>query len=357
VPNSRPAASAKHRLSTLVRSLSPPFDILQDQFSGSPSSVALADASAVGNTDKPASASTLRRTQSLIRLSTSLEGKAEVAIGNSPSPPKLHAPRPSSGLQRSQSAIEPNEPTANRISPDLIPQTSSMPGRSRDARTWEFYCDSSARDALTEQAEREQSGSAVGAIGLIRSRSNRALASNPNKRNARPEKRESIKRLKAEDKQARKRRLSRTQSSVARLQTVNGNPRETAADRSEKPRKPGSHLDADHDGDSDKENWEPGTQSRTERRRPNTQQTSSSRSAPSILKESLKIPSQSSSLDTLMNRTEYVPRGPQIKSAVASDAQKHADEHLVERGNETPRELDELDCVQNLLSLSQGNWH
>ncbi len=354
--NSRPAASAKHRLSTLVRSLSSPFDISQDQPSGSPSSVALADASAVGKTDKPASASTLRRTQSLIRLSTSLEGKAEVAIGNSPSPPKLRAPRPSNGLQRSQSAIAPNEPTANKMFPDVIPQTSSMPGRSRDARTWEFYCDSSARDALTEQAEREQSGSAVGAIGLIRSRSNRALASNPNKRNARPEKRESIKRLKA-DKQARKRKLSRTQSSVARLQTVNGNPRETAANRSEKPRKPGSHLEADHDGDSDKENWEPGTQSRTERRRPNTQQTSSSRSAPSILKESLKIPSQSSSLDTLMNRTEYVPRGLQIKSAVASDAQKHADEHLVEEGDETPRELDELDCVQNLLSLSQGNWH
>jgi hypothetical protein len=58
-----------------------------------------------------------------------------------------------------------------------------------------------------------------------------------------------------------------------------------------------------------------------------------------------------------MNRTEYVPRGLQIKSAVASDAQKHADEHLVEEGDETPRELDELDCVQNLLSLSQGNWH
>jgi len=356
VANSRPAASAKHRLSTLVRSLSSPFDISQDQPSGSPSSVALADASAVGKTDKPASASTLRRTQSLIRLSTSLEGKAEVAIGNSPSPPKLRAPRPSNGLQRSQSAIAPNEPTANKMFPDVIPQTSSMPGRSRDARTWEFYCDSSARDALTEQAEREQSGSAVGAIGLIRSRSNRALASNPNKRNARPEKRESIKRLKA-DKQARKRKLSRTQSSVARLQTVNGNPRETAANRSEKPQKPGSHLEADHDGDSDKENWEPGTQSRTERRRPNTQQTSSSRSAPSILKESLKIPSQSSSLDTLMNRTEYVPRGLQIKSAVASDAQKHADEHLVEEGDETPRELDELDCVQNLLSLSQGNWH
>lgn len=230
-----------------------------------------------------------------------------------------------------------------------------MPGRSRDARTWEFYCDSSARDALTEQAEREQSGSAVGAIGLIRSQSNRALASNSNKRNARPEKRESIKRLKADDKQARKRRLNRTQSSLARLQTVNASPRETAANRSEKPRKPGSHVEADHDGDSDKENWEPGTQFRTERRRPNAHQTSLSRTAPSILKESLKIPSQSSSLDTLMNRTECVPRGLQKGSAVVSD------EHLIEEadatGSELRREPDELDCVQNLLSLSQGNWH
>lgn len=230
-----------------------------------------------------------------------------------------------------------------------------MPGRSRDARTWEFYCDSSARDALTEQAEREQSGSAVGAIGLIRSRSNRALASNSNKRNARPEKCESMKRLKADGKQAHKRKLNRTQSSVARLQTVDGKPRETTADRSKKPLKPGSPLEADHDGDSDKENWEPGTQSRTERRRPNTQQTSLSRTASSVLKESLKIPSQSSSLDTLMNRTEYIPRGLQKEFDVVSD------ENVIEEADETQsesrREPDELDCVKNLLSLSQGNWH
>lgn len=351
MPNSQLTASAKHRPGILVRSLSSPFGILQDQSSELTNSVALADTSAIGKTTNPASASVLRRTQSLVRLSTSLEGKAEVAIGSSPSPAKLRAPRPASGLLRSQSAIEPNEPTANKILPIVRPQTSSMPGRSRDARTWEFYCDSSARDALTEQAEREQSGSAVGAIGLIRSRSNKALASNSNKRNARPEKRESTKRLKADDKQAHKRKLNRTQSSVARLQTVSGSSRETAANRSEKPQKPGSQLEADHDGDSDKENWEPGTQSRTERRRP----TSLSRTAPSILKESLKIPSPSSSLDTLMNRTEYVPRRLQKNPALVSH------EHLIEEadgpGSELPREPDELDCVQNLLSLSQGNWH
>ena len=45
----------------------------------------------------------------------------------------------------------------------------SMSGRSRGARTWEFYCDSDARNALTEQAEREESGSATAAFEMIRS--------------------------------------------------------------------------------------------------------------------------------------------------------------------------------------------
>ena len=44
-----------------------------------------------------------------------------------------------------------------------------MSGRSRGARTWEFYCDSGARNASTEQAEREESGSATAAIEMIRS--------------------------------------------------------------------------------------------------------------------------------------------------------------------------------------------
>ena len=322
-----------------------------------------AGAAVVGKPATPALASTLRRTSSLVRLSTSLDGKAKVAIGNSPSPPKVRMPRPIGGLQRSQSAIQPGNKTTGEFNfPAVQPKKSSMPGRSRDARTWVFYCDSSARDALTEQAEREQSGSAVGAIGLIRSRSNKVLASNPNKRNARPENHDSIKRLKADDKEASKRKLSRSQSSVARLQTVGDVPRKQAAAKWRKTGKPRSELDIDYSGDSDKENWEPGTQSRTQHRRTAIDQAPSSRISRPVLTESLKVPSHSTSLDALMAQEKPGARGLPVPSTMLSGTRKHEDQHAAEAtdgfadGAQMPREADELDCVQNLLSLSQGNW-
>lgn len=347
---------AKHRPRTLARSRTSPSDIHQDETIESPSSVVAVDASTIETTITPAPASTLRRTTSLIRLSTSLDGKAKVAIGDSPSPPKIREARPGVGLQRSQSAISPsNSPAIGSAQPLLRSQKPSMPGRSRDSRTWEFYCDSSARDALTEQAQREQSGSAVGAISLIRSRSNKALASNPNKRNARPEKRESAKRLKADGKQSQNRKFSRTQSSVARLQTVKSTSREQTDESNQKPGKSGSQLQVDHDGDSDKENWEPGTQLR----RPRKTLGPSSRA---ILEESLRVPSQSSSLDALMRRGRNSPRKTKRKSAIVDDETQQIGEPVdkdVEQfmnGSELAGEPDDLDCVQNLLSLSQGNW-
>ncbi len=75
-----------------------------------------------------------------------------------------------------------------------------MGGRSRDARTLEFYCDSGARNASTEQAEREESGSATAAIEMIKSqRSDSKVAiPQPNKRNARSQKHDSTRGLEAD---------------------------------------------------------------------------------------------------------------------------------------------------------------
>ncbi|KAL8963979.1 MAG: hypothetical protein Q9183_004798, partial [Haloplaca sp. 2 TL-2023] len=116
-----------------------------------------------------------------LRLSTSLEGSACVKTASSPSPPRptsaehIRVPRAPHSLQRSQSAIVPPTYSILRPPPPI--------GRSRDSRTWEFYCDSDARDELTKQAEREQSGSAVGAIGLLRSKSKSSLSSGARKSN------------------------------------------------------------------------------------------------------------------------------------------------------------------------------
>ncbi|KAL8792928.1 MAG: hypothetical protein Q9195_004425 [Heterodermia aff. obscurata] len=316
--------------------------------------------SAVGPHEAPVKArgatslpSTLRRSSSLLKLSTSFDGKAKVITGSeSPSPPKIRAPRPVTGLQRSQSAIEPSRKPCDEVpSHSFRSPKRLMTGRSRDARTWEFYCDSDVQDALTQQAKREQSGSATSAIGLIRSRGNTALASNSNKRNPNVPKLDSLKRSKADEIKPQKRKLDRTTSSVARLQTT-GSSKQAFQTAPRKP-KPSSQYDLLVDpGDSDKENWEPGTQTRTQRRRRPANTANHASKVQSVLKESLHIPSQSTSLDAFLDRNN--------DSSPLTDQENAAGQKEIEEGTDLAsggglgRETDDLDCVQNLLSLRQG---
>lgn len=235
-----------------------------------------------------------------------------------------------------------------------------MTGRSQDARTWEFYCDSDARNALTEQAEQEQSGSATGAIGLIRSRSNRALSANPNKRNAQAPSHEAMKRMKPSVEKSGKPKLARTTSSVARLQSGNANIQKVGSVK-EKDWKPSSQPTPGRasSGDSDKENWEPGTQTSNLRRARSSNISSQARRG--ILKDSAHIPSHCTSLDALLNQENITPRRHTLKtggSGEGSDRDGEDDDELAAlTGSPTlPREEEDLDCVQNLLSLSQGAW-
>ena len=303
--------------------------------------------------------STLRRSSSLLKLSTSFDGKAKVITGSeSPSPPKLRAPRPVTGLQRSQSAIEPSRKPSEEIPfPTFRSPKRLMTGRSRDARTWEFYCDNDVPDALTKQAEREQSGSAASAIGLIRSRSNTALASNSNKRNMNAPKLDSSQRSKADETKSQKRKLDRTTSSVARLQTIGS--RKQAVQTA--PKKPKSSSQSDllvDPGDSDKENWEPGTQTRIQRRRRpanSANPANHARKVQSVLKDSLHIPSQSTSLDAFLDRSNEISPSTDQENATGQKENEELTE-LSSGGGDLTREPDELDCVQNLLSLRQGAW-
>lgn len=311
----------------------------------------------------------LKRTPSNVRLSLSLDGKAEVTTGTgkTPSPPRSQpmplinsAPRPHTGLQRSYSAIEPINKSFQE--PFSAPYSRhAVAGRSRDARTWEFYCDSDVRNALTEQAELQESGSATAVISLIRSHSNKAKAMVPNlnKRLAQPQKSDSPKRLKADGSKTGKPKLGRASSSVARLQTDDGHPQK------QKPRKDGhkhsksnsqSVIFQDYEGDSDKENWAPGTQtSNPPRRRP-----AKSRQAARILEESLRVPSQSSSLDALMSRANNASRRLSGKGSSGEGKENGHfevdDEVAAFMGESGPRGVEDLDCVQNLLSLSQAAW-
>ena len=313
------------------------------------------------------SSQVLKPTPSLVRLSLSLDGKAEVTTrtGDTPSPPHPKptpigsaTPHARVSLQRSSSALEPSresEPTSAAVP---FPRR-SMTGRSRDSRTWEFYCDSDARNALTEQAEREESGSATAAISLIRScsRNKKVMASNPNKRNAHAQKPEVSKRLKAEGQKSAKPKLARAVSSVARLQTGGDNVQKSSNDTvTHKKSISGSYTDLSHDGDgdSDKENWEPGTQtSNIRRRRPMDLQQASR-----ILEENLRVPSQSTSLDALMHRSNMTVSSSIRKSSSSEMKENSSPDGEVAAFMSKPvsREVEDLDCVQNLLSLSQASW-
>ena len=304
----------------------------------------------------------VKRTSSQVRLSLSLDGKAEVTTrtGMTPSPPRLQAvplsnsaPRVNLGLQRSFSAVEPLKKSAEGAF-QMPYSRRPMAGRSRDARTWEFYCDSDARNALTEQAEREEKGSATAAIGLIRSRSqnNKVMTPNANKRIAHTQKPESTKRLKGDGSKTGKPKLARATSSFARLQTISANSvKQKPAKAGDKDPKSSSQptIYQEYEGDSDKENWEPGTQmSNLRRRKP-----AGFQRVNRILEESLHVPSQSSSLDALMNRRSSAKNSNNEKwnSSVEVD-----EEVAAFMGENAPHEEEELDCVQNLLSLSQAAW-
>ncbi|KAH7364144.1 hypothetical protein BKA65DRAFT_590510 [Rhexocercosporidium sp. MPI-PUGE-AT-0058] len=299
---------------------------------------------------------TVSSTSSQVRLSLSLDGKAEL-ISSAPSPPRQYAPRPTSssasmlpqrrtGLQRSQSAINFGpRPSMTKSS------TSSMPrlptGRSRDARTWETCCDGEVRDELTTLAENESHGSAVAAISLIRSSSNAALKANPNKRNAPAAKHDSAK-------QGKKQKLGRAVSSLARLQ----NPSQTSSKVAQDPieyTKDG--LLRSPSGDSDKENWVPREGGGNPRRRPLPSGRSDKRpQSRAVLGENNNIPSHADFGGNRNRKRKAAVEHAIFEDAENSNAEVGEEVEKFMRGEVSPSKKGDLDCIQGLLSLSQGNW-
>ncbi|KAI9769315.1 MAG: hypothetical protein M1835_006720 [Candelina submexicana] len=302
----------------------------------------------------------LKRTSSQIRLSLSFDGKAQVVTDeNSPPMRQPLASNPiiqRAGLQRSQSEIALTSMIKQNQNNNPVPLPRRMPsGRSRDSRAWDFYCDRDARNALSAKAEQEQSGSAVGVIGLLRSRSNGAWSANANKRRLDTSRPGAAKRTKSMVTVVQKPILARVSSSIARLQADEPTVKKQVVKGKSKAAKPGLGRMASPSGDSDKENWAPGTQQTNMRRRRTPQIDVTSRRR--ILKENPNIPSQSSSLGALMSRDRKQQSGmdeavsdenkpPEVDSEVAD---------FMARSGEA-REEDDLECVENLLSLSQGTW-
>lgn len=215
------------------------------------------------------------RSNSQVRLSLSLEGKASLVSGlRSPSPPRSNSshslfnphtePIPISipsirrdSLHRSLSSQSITLPPISTLTDSLcgdsngssgvvgaaaIPLAAPAPlpprltrGRSRDVHAWEFAADSAEdrEDELTQQARHEASGSAIAAISLLRTTSASAVAAaatgasppvlqpNGNKRNAPVRPSSGFDRTGANGQQYpfKRPRLGRSLSSVSRLQS------------------------------------------------------------------------------------------------------------------------------------------
>lgn len=285
-----------------------------------------ADSQAFTDDSSAKDAKSLRRTSSFMRLAVSADGSVKVRVNDetTPSPPKERPPPPlahvndrrSTTLTRAQSDV-----STTFSFRDVGGAMKGAIGRSRDARTWEFYCDKSARSSLAARAEEAANGSAVGALGLMRSASQKrpkTLAPNRSKQNH-PQHSGGRSRTKPN--------LTRTYSSMARLQGSDG---PSEQDHSKQPK--GVHERRSSGSDSDKENWMPGTRNATQHLR--TGLPASQRGAPlqehpatDMTRDRLPIPLPSA--------------GDQENRPAAIGGKS---------------KVDDLDCVQGLLSLSQGAW-
>ena len=281
-----------------------------------------------------------------VRLSMSLEGavKVKTTDAETPSPPKQRAPPPTvpsrapAGLQRSKSAITLSSNVGQESAgKPKVKSVGGQFGRSRDARTWEFYCDGDAREALSAHAEDERTGSAVGAINLIRSQSQTARAQmmiersggsntkNPpmSQRTVRP-------------------KPSRAKSSMTRLQDTD----QTLVKPSMEEANP---LVLRSPGDSDKENWAPGTRLS---HHPLRRQHASTNRRP-ILGDGNHRFSHARSTGGLAADQK---RGGIIRQPVIMDKENIDRCGRHQRLIEEAGKGEDLDCIQGLLSLSQGAW-
>lgn len=345
---------------------------------------------------------------SQVRLSLSLEGKAEL-VSSQPSPPRpspsqlpadadtLPPVRTNRTLHRSRSAFSGiTLPPITTLTAHLPPQLKH--GRSRDVHAWESCCEADTRDQLTKQAENESSGSAVAAISLLRSSSSSsslssllnndgssgALRSNSSKRNAAPTPRT----------EAKKPKLSRVSSSIARMQNVpplatekDANVAIETPEPTKKSHKAGIVNLLSPSGDSDKENWSPDEKGNQLFRRPLQEAPAKAVDSAAAVagvntRRVGRALGQQNGLNrpTLLGNRANTSPMPRQKGGVKhggsplsifEDASKRDSregtptwagerrDNEVERfmrGEVSPSKKPDMDCIAGLLSLSQGNW-
>ncbi|KAI9670016.1 MAG: hypothetical protein M1831_007052 [Alyxoria varia] len=330
----------------------------------------------------------LKRSWSGPRLSFTSSGSATIVqeAESSPSPPRLE----------SASHLLPEVAQKPALPAPALPRLPS--GRSRDSRAWEFWCDSESRGALAKQADLEQKGSAADAISLMRATKRSALAPIAIDDNSIMNRSTDGKRLKKGlDGTTSTAKLTRMKSSLASVHSSiptfssgrtknreanvgnfelfeeSPNTQQKRVKASSEKDKPSSRMSELGGSDSDKENFDPqyqGNAPRIARRRsqqPTRQSTAARTSHPSVLGKSRTAPVYGSPSTGWVKAKHLSHGGRRTSKMSTSDEQEEGDDDEVEvfmgikhnaaRGEDDrmPRDED-LDCVQGLLSLSQGNW-
>lgn len=278
-----------------------------------------------------------------LRIAMSSDGKAVIRGENEPSPSKNRAAMFSvrrtklSGLRRSSSAIFPATPRAGTTEKDR------NFGRSRDPRNWESFFDTDARSALSTPASSQTAPNAHASPGLFQSRSNRTLPRTVSGRQSFVSVHADASRTPISQAMGEKRRkLSRTVSSMGRLETERNRSLNQASKLSKS-------LSSKHDleldaGDSDKENWVPGTRATPVRRR------TTSHAPRPALREANR--NRGLGISSNGKRNRPFASGTQDKAP----GELSADVSAFMTGGPGASQEDDLDCVQGLLSLSQGAW-
>lgn len=327
---------------------------------------------------------------SSVRLRRSLDGQAQLvpadsSPGSEDASPGLIARAPRV-LQRSHTDIGsvclPSFSTLTKDLPSPIQPSHPVPrlsrGRSRDVHAWESCADADAPDELTALAERESSGSAIAAISMIRY-TNVLQPSGPGKRNA------SVSRgSQSALHPAKKSKLSRTTSSLARLETPSSSP--FLAENIDKARLEkiavttllGSPTDSDKENLTPDEDGEATQQQQTtgrhRRRRPLPSAANGPPRSPRPQGGILHI-SAGSHLDLTHHKTAAAKTSFRRRGAARGDAdvaifedheseaadsssgrQTPVDVARMARAQVSPSKTVEADCVAGLLSLSQGQW-
>lgn len=294
---------------------------LRDQYLGS-GSTEISSGVTRGAIERP-----LRKASSFVRLALSSEGSAKVTTKDTSSP---SPPRPSQdslpsvgsiGLQQSATST----PKLTGDTPLLQVLQRSSSGHSRDSRAWEFWCDKDARTELEDKAGKDASGSAVGAIDHLRHASGRKIlgALSAKRDPSWSQYSSASKRTKLHMKPTT---LRRANTSLGRLQHQSA-----LSGRGPSTLKHSATSSAVYipGNDSDKENWSP----------------------------------DGSRGFSTKSATDEMPKVSLMQSHNMNDENQdpEADPELAAfmRGGGKDGKIsqaEELDCVQGLLSLSQGNW-